>query len=89
MANSFIEHKEHRHHNKSHMMVPCAPFAHLIVGHAAFAFGVLKRPLHPVALKLHPGQGLELHCLGRIGKRYLGLGFRPQNLGGQKKKRQA
>ena len=85
MATSFIDHKEHRHHNKSHMMVPCAPFAHLIVGHAAFSFGVLKRPLHPVALKLHLCQGLELNRLGRIGKRYLGLGFSPQNLGAQKK----
>jgi hypothetical protein len=66
-------------------MVPCAPLAYLVVGLTAFAFGVLKRPLHPVALKLHPGQGLEPICLRCIAERYFGLGFRPKSLGRQNK----
>ena len=85
MANPFSEHKEHRHHDKRHMMVPCTPLAHLVVGQAAFAFGILKRPLHPVALKLHPGQSFKLHRLGCIRKRYFGLSFRSQSLGSQNK----
>lgn len=32
MANTFIEHKQHRHHDKCHMVVPGAPFAQRYLG---------------------------------------------------------
>jgi|GEM_PF-5634686 len=82
MAHSFSEHKQHRHHYQSHMMKPCVPFANLIIRHTALAFSVLKRPLDPIALTLHPGQPFELGRLGCIAQRYLGLRILAQCLGG-------
>ena len=69
MTYSLGKHKEHRHHDQSHMMVPGAPFSYLIIRHTAFAFGVLKCALNPISLSLHPRQPFQ-RCASRgVGQR--------------------
>ena len=63
--------------NSYHMVVPCAPFANLIIRHFAFAFRIFKGPFNPKALKLHPCKSFQVDCVRRIRKRYFGSKFFP------------
>jgi len=80
MIHSFSEHKQHSHHDKSHMMMPGAPFSHLVISHAALAFRILKCTLNPKALALHPAQSLKCDVLRRIAQRYLYVRLLSQRL---------
>ena len=86
VAYPFTQHEQHGHRHHRHVMVPGAPFANLVIGHAALALGILKHPFHPVALKLHPRQLFKWRCFEEIAERYFGLRRGVQGLSGQKGK---
>jgi hypothetical protein len=48
-----LQHKEHRQHHHSHVMVLALPLAKLVTGHPNFALGVAQSVLDPVPLALH------------------------------------
>jgi hypothetical protein len=50
----FGKHEEHCHHHQRHMMMPRIPKPQLVVRHSALALAILKAPLYPIALPLHP-----------------------------------
>ena len=80
MKNSFRKHKQHRHHYDSHVVVPGSPLSDLVIGHAAFAFRILKSTLDPIALSLHPAQPFKRGPLWGIGQRNLCVWIIPQSL---------
>jgi hypothetical protein len=69
----FIEHKQHRHHNQRHMMMPTASFLNLVVGHTALTFGIFKYSFHLMTLKLLPGQSFPSGSFRSIAKKNFGL----------------
>lgn len=73
------QHKRQRHHDKSHVMMPSAPLSHLIVRHTASIFGVLKCPLNPVSLPLHPHYTLKASA--GVGERNLDIRAFPDLFG--------
>src|SRR4029077_15809477 len=56
---SLTKHEEHGHNHHRHMMMPRIPKPHLVVCHSALALAILKAPLYPVALPLHPAETLR------------------------------
>ena len=80
MTDFFSQHKQHRHHDKRHMMMPSAPFSHLVISHTTLAFTIFKHPLNPESLPLHPAQTAKGGLLRGIAQRNLGIRITPQSL---------
>jgi len=58
LTNALFEEEQHGDHHHGHVVMPGRPPAHLIVGHAAFAFSILKGTLNPKTGPLHDSETL-------------------------------
>jgi len=55
MASQYLllDQKECCQHDQCHVMMPCVPSAHLIIGHAAFTFCFMKVVFDEETLRLY------------------------------------
>ncbi len=56
VGQSLLGQEHQRDHHQGHVVMPTVPEAHLIVGHATLALGVLKGPFDEVTGRLHHRQ---------------------------------
>jgi hypothetical protein len=59
LSHPLFQHEQQRHGDQRQVVMPGLPASGLVVAHADLPFGVLKLPLDPVALALHPRQSLD------------------------------
>ena len=68
LKDAFFEKEQHGDHHHGHVVMPGRPPADLIVGHAAFAFGILKGTFDPKAGALHDSETLVRRAFRRIAE---------------------